>query len=87
MKSFGRFFSRYSMSCLVKDVPSFSSYRFVRASPGGVRNIPSGFVERIVFSVSSSVEGIVVSFFAGMKTFADLRSLRCFGGRYIAFPL
>ena len=55
MKSFGRFFSRYCMFCLVKDVPSFSSYRFVRASPGGVRNIPSGFVEKIFSSCSSSI--------------------------------
>jgi len=65
----------------VKDVPSSFSNSFDKASPGGVKNKPSGFLE---YSFSSSISpgrGNVLLFLEGMNTRLDSKSLKYFGGR------
>jgi len=86
MKSFGRLFSSWSRFNLVKLVPSVSSKRFARDTPGAVRHIPIGFFRKIFSSANSSGGGMKTPFLDGMNTFPLLISSRCRGGRYIAFP-
>ena len=81
MKSLGRLFCRYVMSVVKKLVLSSFSNRFVRPSPGGVMHIPLGFSRKVFSSAISSIEGRIVSFFAGMNAVAPLMFLRYFGGR------
>ena len=72
---------------MAKSVPSSSSYRFARLSPGGVRHTPFGFLRKTFSWATSSMGGMTRSFLYGTNIVPPLNALRYRGGRYTPFPL
>lgn len=75
----GRVWQSSVSSSLVRSVRSWSSIWVRRPRPGGVMQIPLGFLRRNLLSAISSMDGISVPLSAEMKTMSSLRPLRCSG--------